>query len=141
MSNNSDSRSRGALLSPTPPKSPYQMNRSATAPVPQRRRMAPPSPTLPSNLDCAFPPFPNKQSPISSMLLRAHSLRHSVLELMVETMLQSGWIALRLGRSMAGLIGDLVLPAPLNRHRHCQALQPMGISDRALKAAHEALEV
>jgi hypothetical protein len=61
MSNNSDPRSRAALLSPTPPKSPYQMNRSATAPVPQRRRMAPPSPTLPSNLDCAFPPFPNKQ--------------------------------------------------------------------------------
>jgi hypothetical protein len=62
MSNNSDQRSR-TLLSPTPPKSPFKMNRSATAPVPQqRRRMAPPSPTLPSNLDCAFPPFPAKQS-------------------------------------------------------------------------------
>jgi hypothetical protein len=61
MSNYSDPRSRSPLLSPGPPKSPFKMNRSATTPVP-RRRLAPPSPTLPSNLDCAFPPFPSKRS-------------------------------------------------------------------------------
>jgi hypothetical protein len=62
MSNYSDPRSRSPLLSPTPPKSPFQMNRSATAPVPQRRRLAPHSPTVSSNLDCAFPPFPSKRN-------------------------------------------------------------------------------
>jgi hypothetical protein len=63
MSSYSDPRSRSPMLSPTPPKSPFPMNRSATAPVPQqRRRLAPRSPTLPSNLDCAFPPFPSKRS-------------------------------------------------------------------------------
>lgn len=65
MSNYSDPRSRSPMLSPmlspTPPKSPFKMNRSATTPVP-RPRLAPPSPTLPSNLDCAFPPFPSKRS-------------------------------------------------------------------------------
>jgi hypothetical protein len=61
MSNYSNPRSRSPMLSPTPPKSPFKMNRSATTPVP-RPRLAPPSPTLPSNLDCAFPPFPSKRS-------------------------------------------------------------------------------
>jgi hypothetical protein len=61
MNSSSDPRSRSPLLSPTPPKSPFTMNRSATAPVP-RRKMAPPSPTLPSSFDCAFPPFPSKRS-------------------------------------------------------------------------------
>ncbi|KAF2023547.1 hypothetical protein EK21DRAFT_80614 [Setomelanomma holmii] len=62
MSNYSDSRN-GTPLSPTPPKSPYKMNRSVTTPAPApRRRLGPPSPTLPSNLDCAFPPFPSKRS-------------------------------------------------------------------------------
>ncbi|KAF2825823.1 hypothetical protein CC86DRAFT_370706 [Ophiobolus disseminans] len=59
MSNRSDPMSP-SLLSP-PPRSPYKMNRSETAPTP-RRRLAPPSPTLPGNLDCAFPPFPSKRS-------------------------------------------------------------------------------
>ncbi|KAH3979216.1 hypothetical protein HBI25_122780 [Parastagonospora nodorum] len=61
MSNYSDPRSRSPMLSPTPPKSPYKMNRSATAPVP-RPKMGPPSPKISSNLDCAFPPFPSKRS-------------------------------------------------------------------------------
>ncbi|OAL05308.1 hypothetical protein IQ06DRAFT_210393 [Phaeosphaeriaceae sp. SRC1lsM3a] len=61
ISNTSDSRSRSPFLSPTPPKSPFIMNRSATTPVP-RRKLAPPSPDLTSNLDCAFPPFPQKRS-------------------------------------------------------------------------------
>jgi hypothetical protein len=61
MSNYSDPRSRSPFLSPTPPKSPFKMNRSATAPVP-RQRMGPPSPDLSTNLDCAFPPFPPKRS-------------------------------------------------------------------------------
>jgi hypothetical protein len=47
--------------SPTPPKSPFRMNRSVTTPLPQRN-LAPRSPDLPSNLDCAFPPFPSKRS-------------------------------------------------------------------------------
>jgi hypothetical protein len=61
MSNYSDPRSRSPMMSPTPPKSPFKMNRSATTPVLPRPRMAPPSPTM-SNLDCAFPPFPSKRS-------------------------------------------------------------------------------
>jgi hypothetical protein len=61
MSSYSDPRSRSPLPSSAPPRSPFKMNRSVTTPVP-RRRLAPPSPTLPSNLDCAFPPFPSKRS-------------------------------------------------------------------------------
>ncbi|KAH8725921.1 hypothetical protein GQ44DRAFT_615158 [Phaeosphaeriaceae sp. PMI808] len=53
-------RSHSPML-PSPPKSPFKMNRSVTTPV-TRPRLAPPSPTLPSNLDCAFPPFPAKRS-------------------------------------------------------------------------------
>ncbi|KAH7067293.1 hypothetical protein BKA63DRAFT_495144 [Paraphoma chrysanthemicola] len=60
MSNYSDPQS-GNLLSPMIPKSPFKMNRSVTTPVP-RRRIGPPSPSLTSNLDCAFPPFPSKRS-------------------------------------------------------------------------------
>lgn len=48
-------------LSPAPPKSPFKINRSVTTPLP-RRNLAPRSPDLPSNLDCAFPPFPSKRS-------------------------------------------------------------------------------
>lgn len=61
MRSQSDQRSRSPFLSPTPPKSPFIMNRSATTPVP-RRKLGPPSPDLTSNLDCAFPPFPQKRS-------------------------------------------------------------------------------
>lgn len=44
-----------------PPKSPFKMNRSVTTPIP--RSKAPPSPDyLPSNMDCAFPPFPSKSA-------------------------------------------------------------------------------
>lgn len=52
-----DPRSRSPMTA-APPKSPFKMNRSVTTPIP---RKAPPSPDyLPSNMDCAFPPFPNK---------------------------------------------------------------------------------
>jgi hypothetical protein len=64
-SNNSNSGFRSALspapLSPAPPRSPFKMNRSVTAPAP-RRGLAPPSPDYTSNLDSAFPRFPTKRS-------------------------------------------------------------------------------
>ncbi|KAF2659655.1 hypothetical protein K491DRAFT_590561 [Lophiostoma macrostomum CBS 122681] len=49
-------------LSPSPlsPRPPFKMARSATSPMP--RSLAPPSPDLPSNMDCAFPPFPASRS-------------------------------------------------------------------------------
>ena len=51
-------------LSPSPasvrPKSPMTMKRSATTAV--SRSLAPHSPDLPSNMDCAFPPFPSKSA-------------------------------------------------------------------------------
>jgi len=43
-----------------PPKPHFQATRSATTPLP--RSMAPLSPDLHSNLDCAFPPFPKKNA-------------------------------------------------------------------------------
>ena len=59
-SSHSDSRS----LSPSPataqPKFPYRMNRSIASPM--ARSPAPLSPDLPSNMDCAFPPFPTKNA-------------------------------------------------------------------------------
>ncbi|CAO2655145.1 Nn.00g102090.m01.CDS01 [Neocucurbitaria sp. VM-36] len=54
-----ESRNR-APRSAVPPKSPFKMNRSVTTPLP--RSMAPPSPDFPGNMDCAFPPFPNKSA-------------------------------------------------------------------------------
>ncbi|KAF2742067.1 hypothetical protein M011DRAFT_298156 [Sporormia fimetaria CBS 119925] len=47
------------LRSPSTPargRPPYKMSRSATSPMPRSPR--PPSPDLPPNMDCAFPPFP-----------------------------------------------------------------------------------
>ncbi|KAF1921347.1 hypothetical protein BDU57DRAFT_466729 [Ampelomyces quisqualis] len=61
MNSSSDPRSRSPFLSPMPTKSPLYMNRSATSPMP-RREFAPPSPTLSSSFECAFPPFPSKRS-------------------------------------------------------------------------------
>ncbi|KAF2276359.1 uncharacterized protein EI97DRAFT_458298 [Westerdykella ornata] len=43
-------------LSPARGRPPFKMNRSATSPMP--RAYNPPSPDLPLNMDCAFPPFP-----------------------------------------------------------------------------------
>lgn len=59
MSNYSDPKSRSPL-SPTSGRLPFKMNRSATSPMP--RPFSPPSPDLPSNMDCAFPPFPTSRS-------------------------------------------------------------------------------
>ncbi|KAF2190205.1 hypothetical protein K469DRAFT_624773 [Zopfia rhizophila CBS 207.26] len=47
-------------LSPGGGRLPFKMNRSATSPMP--RPFSPPSPDLPSNMDCAFPPFPTSGS-------------------------------------------------------------------------------
>ncbi|KAH9877716.1 hypothetical protein J1614_002933, partial [Plenodomus biglobosus] len=59
ISNNTDPRQRSPRSAETqPPRSPFQMNRSATTPSP--RPLAQPSPDYTSNLDCAFPPFPAK---------------------------------------------------------------------------------
>lgn len=58
-SNYSDPRSRSPLPS-GPPRSPYALNRSATSPVPPS--ISPPSPDFPSNMDSAFPKFPNSRA-------------------------------------------------------------------------------
>lgn len=64
--NHNDQRDR-SQPSPAPPKSPYLPIRSATTPVPApRRKLAPPSPKLSSNMDCAFPRFPRSATPQST---------------------------------------------------------------------------
>ncbi|KAF2848111.1 hypothetical protein T440DRAFT_402073 [Plenodomus tracheiphilus IPT5] len=71
-SNNSDPRQRSPRSAePQPPKSPFQMNRSATTPSP--RPMGPPSPDFTSNLDCAFPPFGKSATPRSA---KSHTRDH-----------------------------------------------------------------
>ncbi|ORY19499.1 hypothetical protein BCR34DRAFT_527806 [Clohesyomyces aquaticus] len=47
-------------LSPMSGRAPFKMNRSATSPMP--RAIGPPSPDLPPNMDCAFPPFPARSA-------------------------------------------------------------------------------
>lgn len=70
-------------LSPAPPRTPFQMNRSATTPVP-RPRMAPPSPDLPPNMGCAFPPFPRSATPQSAKTPRRDRLDPSPREKYAE---------------------------------------------------------
>ncbi|KAF2466040.1 uncharacterized protein BDR25DRAFT_269107 [Lindgomyces ingoldianus] len=62
LSSYSDPKSYSPL-SPINARQPFQMNRSATSPMPLP--LSPPSPDLPSNMDCAFPPFPS-QTPRSA---------------------------------------------------------------------------
>lgn len=59
MSDYSNPKSRSPL-SPGFGRNPYQMNRSATSPMP--RPKGPPSPDLASNMDSAFPFFPQKRT-------------------------------------------------------------------------------
>ncbi|KAF2736094.1 hypothetical protein EJ04DRAFT_575711 [Polyplosphaeria fusca] len=62
LSDYSNPKSQSPLSprSPGPGRAPFKMNRSATSPMP--RPMGPPSPDLPANMDCAFPPFPTSRS-------------------------------------------------------------------------------
>ncbi|OCK79376.1 hypothetical protein K432DRAFT_330298 [Lepidopterella palustris CBS 459.81] len=60
MSNYSDSKSLSSLSPNSAPRSPYKITRSATSPMP--RLFSQPSPDLPGNMDCAFPPFPTARS-------------------------------------------------------------------------------